>query len=236
MDNMNITRPENDEEIVIDLGELLNYYKSHLIGIIIPTLALALVFGVVTVFLISKKYTSTARVYLKPEVTEGSISYSDVNAQAQLVTDYVEMFAGNNIQEQVAYNLNIDIEEVSEAISVSNKSGTKIINVSATTTNPELSKQIVDESVSVFKKMARSNLDITNITIIDNAVVPDTPSSPSLKKNLAIGGLIGLFISMAYYTIRYLLDTRIHNLDDAENYLHISMLGAVPYAKEEMLR
>ena len=236
MNDKNMTKFENDDEIVIDLGELLNFYKAHIVGIIIPTLTLAFILGFVTVFFISKKYTSTARVYLKPEVNEGAISYSDVNAQAQLVTDYVEMFTGNNIQAQVAYNLNIDIEEVSKAIHVSNKSGTKIINVSATTPDPELSKEIVDEAVSVFKKMARSNLDITNITVIDNAVVSDLPSSPSLKKNLVIGAAIGLILSLGFYTIRYLLDTRIHNLDDAEKYLNISMLGAIPYAREESLK
>ena len=236
MNEKNMTKYETDDEIVIDLTELLRVYKSHIIGIIIPTLTLALVLGVVTVFFVTRKYTSTARVYLKPDVNEGAISYSDVNAQAQLVTDYVEMFTGNNIQAQVAYNLNIDIEEVYDAIHVSNKSGTKIINVSATTPDPELSKEIVDEAVSVFKKMARSNLDITNITVIDNAVVADSPSSPSLKKNLAIGAAIGFILSMAFYTIRYLIDTRIHNLDDAERYLNISMLGAIPYAKEEALR
>ena len=53
---------KNDEEIEINLGELFQLLKSKYKMIIISTLVCAIIAGIVTIFFISKKYESTARI------------------------------------------------------------------------------------------------------------------------------------------------------------------------------
>lgn len=220
------------EEEVIDLAELLQQVRRHVKMIIAVTLACALIVGVYTVFFVKKQYSSTARIYSKPEVTEGTVNYSEITANNLMVNNYIEMIKGNNIQGQIASELGIEKEKVKSSLSVTNDSDTQIISITATADDPSLAKSIADTTVEIFRSEVKESLNVTNIIIIDEAEVNTTAVSPSLKKNLLIGGMAGLVLSLAYVFMRFMFDTRIHNKDEAEKYLGIPMLGTVPYLED----
>lgn len=50
--------------------------------------------------------------------------------------------------------------------------------------------------------------------------------------NLVIGALLGAFASIGYLFIKFMLDTRIHNKEDAEKYLGVPCLGSIPYFED----
>lgn len=233
MYNTFVTETNKEEEVTIDLMEIFKQLKTHIRSIILTTLLVALLVGVVTVFFIPKKYESTVRLYLKPDSSTGVSDYSQINANNLLVNNYVEMIKGNNITEKAANELKLDQEEVSKALSVSNETNTQVISITSTTTDPALSKRIVDQVTKTFRDEVRENLNVTNITIIDNSKIATSPVSPSLPKNLAIGALAGAVLSIAFVIIRMLMDTRIHNKDEAEQYLGIPNLGAVPFIENK---
>lgn len=220
---------KNEDEMEINLGELFALLKSKYKMIIISILVTTIIAGVITVFFIDRKYQSTASIYPKPEVTEGMVDYTQINANNLMVNNYIEMLKGNNIQSQVAESLDITPDEISECVSITNQANTQIISISATTTDPELSKNIVDKLVTTFKKEAKNTLNINNISTIDQAQIADTPVSPNLKINLVIGALIGAFLSVGYIFVKFMLDTHIHNKEEAEKYLGIPCLGSIPY-------
>lgn len=220
---------KNEDEMEINLGELFALLKSKYKMIIISILVTTIIAGVITVFFIDRKYQSTASIYPKPEVTEGMVDYTQINANNLMVNNYIEMLKGNNIQSQVAESLDITPDEISECVSITNQANTQIISISATTTDPELSKNIVDKLVATFKKEAKNTLNINNISTIDQAQIADTPVSPNLKINLVIGALIGAFLSVGYIFVKFMLDTHIHNKEEAEKYLGIPCLGSIPY-------
>ena len=195
-------------------------------------LVCAIIAGIVTIFFISKKYESTARIYPKPEVTEGIVDYTQINANNLMVNNYVEMLKGNNIQSQVADKLDLTVAQIKGNVSIVNETNTQIIAITAKTNDPELSKKIVDQMVSTFKKEAKETLNINNITTVDQAEVATSPVSPSLKMNLVIGALLGAFASIGYLFIKFMLDTRIHNKEDAEKYLGVPCLGSIPYFED----
>ena len=223
---------QNEEEIEINLGELFQLLKSRYKLIIISILVCAIIAGVITIFFISKKYESTARIYPKPEVTEGVVDYTQINANNLMVNNYVELLKGNNIQTQVAEKLDLTQPQVNSFVTISNETNTQIISITAKTNDPELSKKIVDQMVAVFKKEAKETLNINNITTVDQAVLAEAPVSPSLKMNLAIGALLGAFLSVGYLFIRFMLDTHVHNKEEAEKYLGIPCLGSIPYSED----
>ena len=149
-----------------------------------------------------------------------------------MVNNYIEMLKGNNIQSQAANELNMETSEVNAALTISNQTNTQIISITATTTDPELSKQIVDAVVKVFRKEVKETLNVNNIAVVDQAEVATAPVSPNLKMNLIIGALLGGFISVGYLFIKFMLDTHIHNKEEAEKYLGIPMLGSIPYFED----
>ena len=226
---MNQNEMNQNEEMEIDLGELFGMLKSHYKAIIICVLLGELLMGLVTVFLMDRKYEAAARIYPKPEVSDGAIDNTQISANNQMVNNYVEMIRGNNIQNQVATALGISFSEVNSSVSVSNVSDTQIIRIGATTTDPELSKQIVDQVVTTFTTEASETLNINNIAVIDEATVPTSPVSPNLNMNIIIGALVGGVVCVGYIFIRFMMDTRIHNKEEAEKYLDIPCLGSIPY-------
>lgn len=223
---------KNEEEIEINLGELFQLLKKNMKLIIISILFCTMLLGIITVFVINKKYESTSRLFLKPDVTEGIADYSQINSNNLMVNNYVEMIKGNNIQGIAASDLNMDVKELNSCLSVTNETDTQIISITAKTTDPALSKDIVDAVVKTFTKEAKEKLNVNNITVVDEAEIATDPVSPSLKLNLVVGALLGAFLSIGYLFIKFMLDTHIHNKEEVEKYLGIPCLGSVPYFEE----
>ena len=223
---------QTEDEIEINLGELFQLLKQNIKMIVISILIGIIVLGIMTVFFINKKYESTSKLFLKPDVTEGITDYTQINSNNLMVNNYIEMLKGNNIQSQAAKELNMETSEVNAALTISNQTNTQIISITATTTDPELSKQIVDAVVKVFRKEVKETLNVNNIAVVDQAEVATAPVSPNLKINLIIGALLGGFISVGYLFIKFMLDTHIHNKEEAEKYLGIPMLGSIPYFED----
>ena len=223
---------ELNDEVEIDLSQLLKLLKKNSRLIIILALVGIIIAASATTFLISKKYQSQGSVLLKADVVNGSLDSTQVNTNKMMVNNYVKLLQGNNIQDQVAKNLNITSAEVRSSLSITNTTDTQIIEISSTTVDPGLSKRIVDETISVFTTLIQEKLDVTNVTIVDQPEVNPNPVSPSMVKNVIIGAVAGIVISLGYLLLTYLLDTKIKNGEQAEQYLGVPLLGIVPFFEE----
>ena len=71
-------------------------------------------------------------------------------------------------------------------------------------------------------------LNLKNITIIDYAKVPEGPVSPSIVKNAIIGAAGGFVLSCGYIFLAVLLDKRLKNKSEAEQFLEIPVLAEIP--------
>ena len=223
---------ELNDEVEIDLSQLLKLLKKNIRLIIILALVGIIIAASATTFLISTKYQSQGSVLLKADVVNGSLDSTQVNTNKMMVNNYVKLLQGNNIQDQVAKNLNITSAEVRSSLSITNTTDTQIIEISSTTVDPGLSKRIVDETISVFTTLIQEKLDVTNVTIVDQPEVNPNPVSPSMVKNVIIGAVAGIVISLGYLLLTYLLDTKIKNGEQAEQYLGVPLLGIVPFFEE----
>lgn len=222
----------SEEEVEIDLRELIQFFKGKLKYIVLCSMILGMISGVITHFLISDKYESTARLFLKPEVSNGIIDSSQLSSNEDMVNNYIVLLEGNNIQSQAADKLNMDVDELSQSLSIGNVSNTQVITITSKTTNPVISQEIVDTVVDVFTEEIEEKLDITNIIVVDQAKVSDKAVEPSLAKNVIIAAILGMGISSCYFLVKFLLDTHIHNKKDAEKYLGIAVLGVVPWFED----
>ena len=223
---------ENNEEIEIDLKELLLTLKAKWKFIAFTTIIVGIVAGAFTIGFIDKKYSSTSRIYLKPKVTEGMVDYSTVNSNDKMVNNYVEIMKGDTVLSAVAGNVGVEDSVVKEALSVGAETNTQIIKVTATTTDAGLSQAIVQNTIDVFYREMQATLQIDNIAILDEAKINETPVSPSLTKNIAVGILLGLVGSCGVVFVQFMLDTRIKNKDQVEQYLGVPALGVVPWYKD----
>lgn len=229
---MNEYKMVNDE-VEIDLGELFKVLKKNILMVMIISLLCAAIGLFMSVFLINKKYSSEATIYITPKVTEqGTIDYSSIQTNSKMVNNYMEILKGETILAKVAKQVGLEsYEEVQGVLTITNPENTELISIGAKTTDPELSQQIVSLTVSTFTEDMMDILNLNNVTTINEAKVNTDPVSPSKAKFTILGFGIGLVVSCGYVCITYLFDKRLRTRDEAENFLGIPVLATVPLKK-----
>lgn len=227
---------ERNEEIEIDLSRLWKELKKKIVFIILVGVIGAVIALLATTLLMTKQYSSTAKIYLRPNVTEaGTVDYNTLTANSKMVNNYISMIQGDTVLEKVETKLGLEErgeDFVKNSLSVSNVSDSEIILVTSKTDDPELSRDIVNTTVNEFFEYTKDKLDIKNLVILDQPKAEETPVSPSLKTNVAIGALLGVMVSGGIVVLRFLLDKRLHTKDDVESYLGIPVLAEIPYFED----
>ncbi len=77
-----------------------------------------------------------------------------------------------------------------------------------------------------------ANVETGSITKLDAALVPDTPYSPSLIRNMSFAIIFGLALAGGLAILRETLDDRIRTLDDVENKIGLPLIGHTPFVDE----
>lgn len=223
----------SNDEMEIDLKDLFTALKKKAMQIIVVSVLFAMIGFVLSTFVISKKYSSEATIYITPRVSEqGSIDYNSLQTNSRMVNNYMEILKGEAITSKVAENVGLDsYEEVLDSLTISNATDTELIAISAETTDPQLSENIVENIISVFNDEMLDVLQIDNIAVINEPDFNEDPVSPSKSKYTILGFAIGFVLSCGITVVRYLFDNRLRTREEAESYLGIPVLASVPYKR-----
>ncbi len=71
-------------------------------------------------------------------------------------------------------------------------------------------------------------MEMGNIRIIDQALVPTNPIKPRKLLNLAIGGVLGIMLGVMLVFFMEFFDYSFKSKDDVEKYLELPVLGVIP--------
>ena len=71
-------------------------------------------------------------------------------------------------------------------------------------------------------------MQIDEPTIAEEAVEAKRPSSPNNKRNILLGAVLGMILSIGYLVIRNILDDTIRSADDVEKFLRLNTLSSIP--------
>ena len=226
---------ENDE-ITIDLTELFAVLWARAYIIIIAGLLLALAAFAGTQLFITPKYTSTTSMYMLARSDEsGAVTSGDLQTGTQLTQDYMELVKSRTVLEEVISVLNLEMEpeELSDAITTSNPDNTRILTIQVEDEDPEVAREIADAVRESASNTIQDIMEIDAVNTVEGANLPTTPSSPSVFRNTAIGGFIGIVIAMGIIVLIYVFDDTIKTPEDVENYLGLNVLTSIPIQEGE---
>lgn len=226
---------ENDE-ITIDLTELFAVLWARAYIIIIAGLLLALAAFAGTQLFITPKYTSTTSMYMLARSDEsGAVTSGDLQTGTQLTQDYMELVKSRTVLEEVISVLNLEMEpeELSNAITTSNPDNTRILTIQVEDEDPEVAREIADAVRESASNTIQDIMEIDAVNTVEEANLPTTPSSPSVFRNTAIGGFIGIVIAMGIIVLIYVFDDTIKTPEDVENYLGLNVLTSIPIQEGE---
>lgn len=220
-----------NDEIEIDLLEIFHLIRARIWIIILSGILTAACAGLVSSFLITPIYTSTTKLYILNKSTSlSSLALQDLQLGTQLTQDYMVLVKSRPVVTQVIDNLelNMTYEQMLDVISLNNPTNTRILEITADYPDPYLAKRIVDEFATVSASQIAKIMDTSAPAVVENGYMQTNPSSPNIKKNSIIGGLIGIVLSAGIIIVLYLLDDTIKDSEDVEKYLGLHTLGLIP--------
>lgn len=220
----------DNASIEIDVLYLLRKLWSRKFFIIFIALVVGTVALLGSVFLIKPKYTSTTRIYVVSRSSDSSLTNQDLQAGSYLVNDYKEVITSNEVLSSVIdqENLSLSTSELSGMISVNIPTDTRVISISVEDTDAQEASDIANTIREVAAEKIKAVTKVDDVTTLEAAEVASKPSSPNIKRNAALGALVGGFLAIVGILVLEVLDDRVRRPEDVEEVLGMTLLGVVP--------
>lgn len=220
------------EEMEIDLLELFHVMMQKLwLLLLLLVLGAGLAFGA-TKLLITPMYTASSEIYILTKTTTVT-SLADIQMGAQITSDFAVLAKSRPVVENVIKDLHLDYtyEEVVGMISTENPSDTRILRINVQNADAELAKELANTFAEETAERVAYIMTTDKPKVVEEAVTPKHPSSPSVGKNTVLGGLLGMVLAMAVITVLYLMNDTIQTEEDVRKYLDLHTLAVVPMEK-----
>ncbi len=230
---LRVVNRQQQETEEIDLVKVFFAIRKRILMIILLGLIFACVFAAVTKFFIPATYTSTSKMLVLSKETTIS-SLADLQIGSQLTKDYTILIQSRPVLSEVIDNLNLDIDykQLRQKLTIANPSDSRILEISIEDRDPRQAKTIVDEVSHVSSEYIGEKMEVSTPSIIEEGEIPYTKTSPDMRKNVVIGGLIGILLGAAIAVISEMLNDAIVDEEDVERYLELITLASVPEKEE----
>lgn len=224
---------QSDEGITIDLMDLFYRLLASWKLILCLALVFAIAAGVYTIYFVTPLYRATSIIYvLSPE---SIVNVSTLQIGSALTNDYIKVFDMWEVHEEVLSNLNLNYSygKIRGMISVTNKSNTRMLDISATSSSPQEAADIANEYAKVVSEYIHETMAVDKPNVMSVARVPSSPISPNRTRSIAIGFILGAFLASAIVLLRYLMDDKLKAPEDIRQYTGLVTLAVVPIVEGE---
>ena len=232
---MNEQAVNREEFVEIDVKRLLDavLHKGWLIALAAVLCAVLSLLG--TIFFITPQYESSAMFYVNnSDISLGntslSLTASDITASRGLVDTYIVILKTRETMNDVIdyAGINRTYAEIMNMVTAEAVEETEVFQITVTSPDPGEAEKIANSIAYILPKRISSIVDGTSAKIVDSAVVPSAPSSPSYTVNTIVGFLLGLVLTVVVVILQEMFDVTIRSEEDITNLCKHPVLAAVP--------
>ena len=219
---------ENTKRVEIDVLALLQKLWTKKVFILFTAFYVAVFAFLGTYFFIQPTYTSSTRIYVVNQADDGkNLSAQDLQAGTFLTKDYKEIITSNDVLSEVI-KVNMTEADLAKMISVNIPTDTRLISISVNAKTGQDAQSLANKVRDVAAEKIKKVTKVEDVTTLEDAKLPDSPSSPNIKRNVALGAVLGGFLAIVGVLVREILDDRIRRPEDIEDALGLTLLGIVP--------
>ena len=222
---------DNTKSVEIDVLALLHKLWTKKLLILFTAFYFAAFSFLGTYFFIQPTYTSTTRIYVVNQATDNkNLSAQDLQAGTYLVNDYKEIITSNDVLSEVIKDekLNLSEAELSKMVSVNIPTDTRLISISVKAKTGQDAQVLANKVREVASKKIKTVTKVEDVTTLEEAKLPSSPSSPNIKRNVLLGAILGGSVAIVAVLVREVLDDRIRRPEDVEDVLEMTLIGIVP--------
>lgn len=227
---------QENQAVEIDVFAMLKTLWKRKFSIVLVALVFAIAAFGYSAFLAKKEYQSTSRIYVvsRQNQDNNALTNSDLQAGSYLVKDYREIILSQNVLAQAIDELKLDMTpaELSKKINVSVPTDTRILSITAKDGDPKEAARIANGLRNVAAEKIISVTKVSDVTTLDEAEVPQLPSSPNIRRNVLLGFVAGAGLMVVLLAVVEVLDDRVKRPEDIEELMGLTLLGIVPDIKK----
>ena len=227
---------QENQAVEIDVFAMLKTLWKRKFSIVLVALVFAIAAFGYSAFLAKKEYQSTSRIYVvsRQNQDNNALTNSDLQAGSYLVKDYREIILSQNVLSQAIEELKLDMTpaELSKKISVSVPTDTRILSITAKDGDPKEAARIANGLRNVAAEKIIAVTKVSDVTTLDEAEVPQSPSSPNIRRNVLLGFIAGAGLMVVLLVVVEVLDDRVKRPEDVEELMGLPLLGVVPDIKK----
>lgn len=222
---------ENEGYETIDLLEVLNAVRQHLLAVILATVILAGVGFGVSKFFITPQYEASALMIVNTrQDTTSNVTSDQINSAVKLVDTYSIIIKSRTVLQQVIDDLNlvIDYDSLYKRVTVSDVDTTQVIKIAVQDPNPQAAQIICNQITAVAPGIIMDKVEAGSVKVIESASLPGKPVSPRTLRTTALGMMLAMVVCVGIVVLRMLLNNKINTEEDVEKYLGLPVLGVIP--------
>lgn len=217
--------------IEIDVLYLLRKLWQKKVLIVFSTVLFGLIALLISIFILKPTYTSSTRIYVANQATEANnLTAQDLQAGSYLVNDYKEIITSDSVLLDVIARegLTTTPKDLISDIEVVIPVNTRIITISVNSQSPEEAQQLANTLRMIASEKIKEVTKVEDVTTIEEAKIPEIPSSPNISRNVLLGALVGGFLTVVMILLLELVDDRVRRPEDIEEVLGLVLIGVVP--------
>ena len=223
---------KENQLVEIDVLSLIKtVWKRKFIILLTALVAAVLALGY-SLFIAKPSYQSTTRIYVvnRQQTDNNTLTNQDLQAGSYLVKDYKEIILSQDVLSTVISELKLTgtTAELSKSVSVSVPTDTRIVSITVKNSDPNQASRIANTLREVAAEKIIAVTKVSDVTTLEEAEVPKSPSSPNIRRNVMISFFAGVIVMVIIVVFVEVLDDRVKKPEDIEEVMGLSLLGVVP--------
>ena len=223
------------DDTEIDLVELFYVFLNRIwLLVICMAIGGAAAFAWTACF-IKPVYKTSAEIYVVSASNNSVVNLTDLQIGNTVKTDYMELMLSRPVLEKVieALNVNKTVSQIRSMVSITNKTDTRILQITATSTDPQLATDVANELATQSILLLPEIMENEPPNLVSTALFPTAPAGPSIVKNTLLGAILGFVLCGAVLVVIFLSDRSFKGADDMQKYFGMMPLAVVPTVQFE---
>ena len=222
----------------LDIRSIMSALWSKINWIIIATVVFAVAFGGYSKLFVKSTYRSEVQIYVSNQndiSNSTGASTGGLSASQQLVNTYIVILQHDSVTTKIAAQLReqgdgyvMKNAAIHKAVKMSSVGETSMLKITATTTDPNMSKAICDSYLAVAPSELKDVTEIGTIKPMGTEAKPGVKVGPNVLRNAIFGALIGFVLSCLLVLVLYMLDNTVTGERELKRRLDVTVLGEVP--------
>lgn len=169
-----------NDEVEIDLVDLGYVLLDKWRYLLISLIAGAVLLGAYSFFFIAPTYESTAKLYVVSASDDSVVNLSDLNLGTSLTADYEQLMLSYPVLNRVIDRLDLDVtsDELAKAFSLNNPSDTRILEITATSTDPQMAMDLAETMAEEAIDYLPDTMSTLAPNLAQHAKLPESKVAP----------------------------------------------------------